>query len=296
MYICYMKMTRDYDPQLEALISLLDEPDQGSFVKVRDRIFAYGASAVPLLEDAWENTFDNSIQRRIEDIIHNIQYDQLFLDLTQWVHYGNGNLLDAYLIFTRFQFQSIDQEAIRHQVDLIRRDIWLELNNNLTALEKVKVLNHIIFDLHRMQLPMKQISEPRYLFLNSLLESRTGYSFALGVLYTLLAQSLDLPVHGVILPGERYVMAWLDAEGAAPDHQARVMFYINPENNGGVFTRNEIAALLKKMKIPAEESIFKPVPAKVTLDKLFELLSYLLSSTGESLKVREIEHLRTALG
>ncbi|MFH1119373.1 MAG: transglutaminase family protein [Bacteroidota bacterium] len=290
-----MKMSPDFDPQLEALISLLDEPDHGSFIKVRDQIFAYGSSAVPLLENAWENTFDNSIQQRIEDIIHNIQYDQLFLDLTQWAHYGNSDLLEAYLIFTRYQFQSIDQEAIRQQIKQIHRDIWLELNDNLTALEKVKVLNHIIYDLHGMQLPTRQVSEPRFLFLNNLLDSRTGYSFAIGVLYTLLAQSLNLPVYGVILPGERYVMAWLDASGSSPDEKARVMFYINPENRGGVFTRNEIAALLKKMKIPADEKIFRPVSARVILDKFFELLSYLYSTNGENTRVREIDHLRSAL-
>lgn len=290
-----MNLSPDTDPQLEALISLLDEPDHGSFVKVRNQIFSYGTSAVPLLESAWENTFDNSIQQRIEDIIHNIQYDQLFLDLTKWAHYGNNDLLEAYLIFTRFQFQSIDQEVVRQQIHVIRRDIWLELNDNLTALEKVKVLNHIVYDLHRMQLPLKQISEPRYLFLNNLLESRTGYSFAIGVLYTILAQSLDLPVYPVILPGERLVMAWLDEAVRQPGEQARVMFYINPENKGGVFTRNEIASLLKRLKIPSDEKIFRPVNAIVVLDKLFELLSYLYSTTGETTKEREIEHLRSAL-
>lgn len=290
-----MNFSPDLDPQLEALISLLDEPDHGSFIKVRNQIFSYGTSAVPLLESAWENTFDNSIQQRIEDIIHNIQYDQLFLDLTKWAHYGNNDLLEAYLIFTRFQFQSIDQEVVRQQIHVIRRDIWLELNDNLTALEKVKVLNHIVYDLHRMQLPLKQISEPRYLFLNNLLDSRTGYSFAIGVLYTILAQSLDLPVHPVILPGERFVMAWLDETIRQPGEHARVMFYINPENKGGVFTRNEIASLLKRLKIPADEKIFRPVDAKVVLDKLFELLSYLYSTTGETTKEKEIDHLRSAL-
>ncbi len=290
-----MNFSPDTDPQLEALISLLDEPDHGSFIRVRNQIFSYGTSAVPLLESAWENTFDNSIQQRIEDIIHNIQYDQLFLDLTKWAHYGNNDLLEAYLIFTRFQFQSIDQEVVRQQIHVIRRDIWLELNDNLTALEKVKVLNHIVYDLHRMQLPLKQISEPRYLFLNNLLESRTGYSFAIGVLYTILAQSLDLPVYPVILPGERFVMAWLDEAIRQPGEQARVMFYINPENKGGVFTRNEIASLLKRLKVPSDEKIFRPVEAKVVLDKLFELLSYLYSTTGETAKEKEIEHLRSAL-
>lgn len=286
---------KEYDPQLEALISLIDEPDHGSFIKVRDRIFSYGASAVPMLETAWENTFDNHIQQRIEDIIHNIQLDQLFLDLTQWAHYGNNNLLEAYIIFTRYQFQSIDQEALRKQFYLLHRDIWLELNDNLTALEKVKVLNHIIFDLHKMQLPAQQVSEPRFLFLNNILETHTGYSFSLGILYAALAQSLNLPVHPVILPGERLVLGWLDETGAVLNKNARVIFYINPENKGGVFTRNEISSLLKRLKVPAEEALFRPVSAKVVLDKLFELLSFLYSSGGDTTKEEEIEHLRTAL-
>ncbi len=290
-----MNFAPDTDPQLEALISLLDEPDHGSFVKVRDQIFSYGTSAVPLLESLWENTFDNSIQHRIEDIIHSIQYDQLFLDLTKWAHFGNANLLEAYLIFTRYQFQSLDQELVRQQIHHIRRDIWLELNDNLTALEKVKVLNHIIFDLHCMQLPSQQVSEPRFLFLNNLLDSHTGYSFAIGILYIIMAQSLGLSVYPVILPGERLVMAWLDENTTPPEEQARVMFYINPENKGGVFTRNEIASLLKRLKIKADEKIFRPVDSKVVLDKLFELLSYLYSTTGETSKEREIEHLRSAL-
>ena len=54
--------------QLLALISLLDEPDSGVFVKVRDEIYSYGAQAVPMLESAWETTFDSFLQKRIEDI------------------------------------------------------------------------------------------------------------------------------------------------------------------------------------------------------------------------------------
>jgi len=285
----------EYDPQLDALISLLDEPDPGSFLKIKDRISAYGTSAVPLLETAWEQTFDNSLQHRIELIIHNIQYEQLFLDLTQWAHYGNGNLLEGYILFTRFQYQGIDTETIRQQVYAFRRDIWLELNNNLTALEKVKVLNHIIFDLHKIQLPARQSTEQRYLFLNNLLDTRIGYSIAVGLFYTLLAQSLDLPVKGIILPGERYVMAWFDQAGTRKGESLRAMFYINPENGGGVFTRNEIVTLLRKLKIASEEAYFKPVSPTLLVDKLFELLSYLVASGGDGDKLSEIEHLRTAL-
>lgn len=290
-----MNRFAEYDPQLEALISLLDEPDSGSFSKIRDQIFAYGTIAVPMLETAWEHSFDNSLQQRIEDIIHNIQFDQLFLDLTQWAHYGNGNLLEGYILFTRYQYQGIDIELIRKQVHAFRRDIWLELNNNLTALEKVKVLNHIIFDLHKIQLPGRQSTEKRYLFLNNLLDTHIGYSIAVGLLYTLLAQSLDLPVKGILLPGERFVMGWFDQAGTKTGEPLRAMFYINPENGGGVFTRNEIMALLRKLKVTSDETFFRPVSPAGIIDKMFELLSYLSSSSNDRKKQNEIEHLRSAL-
>ncbi len=294
-YICDMNSAPDSDPKLQALISLLDEPDHGSFLKVRDQIFSYGTTAVPMLESAWENTFDNSVQQRIEDIIHNIQYDQLFLDLTRWAHFNKGDLLEACILFTRFQYQNILPESMHQQVQQIGRDIWLELNDNLTALEKVKVLNHIVFDLHQYRLPAEQTSDPRFLFLSNVLESKTGYSFTIGLLYTILAQSMRMPVYPVLLPGERYVMAWLDEHTTPVGELPRVMFYINPENKGSVFTRNEIVSLLKRMSIKSGEHYFRPADNCVVIDKLFSLLAYLYREKGEATKAARADHLRSSL-
>ena len=281
--------------QLSALISLLDEPDQGIFSRVRDQIFSYGFQAVPLLETAWEATFDSFVQKRIEDIIHDIHINQLYIELTNWAHLGNQSLLDGYIYFTRSVFQNLDEADLRKQIHAIRRDIWLELNENLTSLEKVKVLNHIIFEVHGFKLSPARKAEIRFLLMNNVLETKTGFSIALGLLYTLLAQSLDLPVAGILLPGERYVMAWLDALPEPGKKPPRVMFYINPENNGGVFTRNEITALLRHLKQPLEEQHYQPVENKVILAKMFELLAFLQANVGDPSRVDETDHLRSAL-
>ena len=281
--------------QLLALISLLDEPDSGVFVKVRDEIYSYGAQAVPMLESAWETTFDAFLQKRIEDIIHDIQMDQLYIDLTNWAHLGNQNLLDGYIHFTRSQFQNLDEDAIRRQISDIRRDIWLELNENLTSLEKVKVLNHIIFEVHNFRLSPPNKAEIRYLLLNNLLETRVGYSISIGILYTLIAQSLDLPIAGILLPGERFIMAWLDSAKEIDGHPPRAIFYINPENNGSVFTRNEITALLKHLNHPISAEFYRPFSNQSVISKMFELLTFLHRNVGSPERIDEINHLRSAL-
>lgn len=279
------------EQELHALISLIDEPDYASFAKVREQIFNIGPPAVPLLEDAWENTFDTGIQQRIEDIIHNIQFNQLHFDLVKWSHFKDMDLLEGYILFTKYQYPSLNIDQIREQILQLRRDIWIELNENLTPLEKIKVMNHILYDHYRFKLPDKQESDAKYLFLNNLLEMRTGYSISIGILYTLLAQSLGMPLFGLLLPGERYFMAWIEPDLTG---SAKVKFCINPENKGGVFTKEELILLLKKLKFPTQENYFVPLKPSIIIEKMFEMLSYLYAAAGDPLKQDEITRLRDA--
>ena len=70
--------------ELNALVSLIDEPDQTMFDQVRNKIFAYGLDAVPLLEEAWDTNADGQVQKRIETIIHTIQFDHNFHQFNLW--------------------------------------------------------------------------------------------------------------------------------------------------------------------------------------------------------------------
>ncbi len=76
--------------ELEALMNLLDEPNEDIFQAIRDRIFAHGKEAVPVLESAWENTFDPLIQHRIEDLIHLIQFENLKKEMHEWSEYRSS--------------------------------------------------------------------------------------------------------------------------------------------------------------------------------------------------------------
>jgi len=57
-----------------ALITLLDDPDEIIYYQVKDRFVVLGPPAIPHLETAWENSFDAIMQKRIETIIHTLQF------------------------------------------------------------------------------------------------------------------------------------------------------------------------------------------------------------------------------
>jgi hypothetical protein len=48
--------------EINALFTLIDDPDEEVYSTVSNRIIDFGRGIIPNLEDLWENTFNESIQ------------------------------------------------------------------------------------------------------------------------------------------------------------------------------------------------------------------------------------------
>ncbi len=130
--------------ELKALISLLDDSDDEVVSIASSNILNQGLAAIPELEKAWEATLNETLQERLESVIQNIQFNKAKQDLQAWKDAGADNILEGATYLARFHFPDITMEVINKEIDKIKQDVWLELNNNLTALEKIKIINYII--------------------------------------------------------------------------------------------------------------------------------------------------------
>ncbi|MCD4723991.1 MAG: transglutaminase-like domain-containing protein [Bacteroidales bacterium] len=284
--------------ELKALISLLDEPDAEVYEQISSKIHAYGTDAIPVLEESWEQSFDPLLQERIEEIIHLIQLDDLYAELYSWAQFGNDDLMRGFMLAARYQYPDLDAEKIIKQVGQLVQDVWLELNTNLTALEKIKVVNHILFDVHKFRGNKSNIKSPDNLYLNILLETKKGNPLSIGILYIVIARSLKLPVYGVDLPNH-FVLAYMDvgenmnlASNESDDH---AIFYVNPFNRGMLFTHNEIEAYIKQMKLPHNDSYFQACDNLTIIRRLFGELISLHQELGNKEKVEELRKLGSAI-
>ena len=285
--------TRDENKELSALISLLDEPDEKVYHTIREKIFSYGPAAIPPLESAWENSFNPDIQHRIEDIIHRIQREGLKRDLVKWSEDKSHDLLLGYMLVSRFQYPDLSMENIIKKVGQISQDIWLELNSNLTGLEKVKVINHTLYDINHYSGSVSNMASPDNYYINNLLDNKKGSPLALGLLYIILAQSLKIPIRGVDLP-RHFVLAYVDEPLPAEKEQTidDVLFYINPFNKGAVFTKNEISLFIKQMKLDPKPSYYLPCDNATILRRLMNELIFIYEKSGNMQKAEELKELR----
>jgi len=157
--------------QLLAMISLLDDSDTEVINTVTGNLLQQGTEVIPDLERAWEGTPSEKVQARLENLIQEIQFNGVKDDLFNWVNTGAGYIMEGAYYVARFQFPEISMGKINEQIESIRKDVWLEINNNLTALEKVKILNYIIFDLHKFSRNNADFYSPQNFYINKVKQS-----------------------------------------------------------------------------------------------------------------------------
>ena len=61
--------------EIYALVKLLDDPDPEIFEHVEKRLVEHGNEVIEYLENVWESAPDATLQQRIENVVHQIQFN-----------------------------------------------------------------------------------------------------------------------------------------------------------------------------------------------------------------------------
>lgn len=278
-----------------ALITLLDDPDDGIYSEVKNRFIVLGPPAIPHLETAWENSFDALMQKRIEGIIHTIQFKALQNALKHWAENEQDDLFKGCSIIARYQYPDLDENKLKKQLNQIKQDVWLELHDDLTALEKVKIINHILFEVHQFGGNITNYHAPQNSFINVVLETKKGNPVMLSVIYTLICKELQIPVYGVNLP-QHFVLAYVNdlANLFDPSHKTlsdNILFYVNPFSKGLIFNQSDIDSFIKQLKIEPETKYYLPCSNLDIIKRILNNLIYSFDKMGYAEKVKELKDL-----
>jgi len=281
--------------KINALIALLDDPDENIFLDVKGQLEQMGTTAIPFLESAWEKSGLGVVfQGRIEELIHQIQFEALYDKLSLWKEGGCMDLIEGWILISHYLYPDLDEDAIREELEKIKQDIWIELNDGLTALEKVKVMNHISIDVHGFSGNTKNYHSPSNSFINTVLEGKKGNPISLSIIYMHLAQSLDLPIYGVNLP-RHFILCYLDYSGMMKsfDHLDRddMMFYINPFGKGSIFSNKEITQFVKELELEDLPMFYLPCNSQSIATRILNNLHHSYQQLGEQEKEEEMKRL-----
>jgi len=274
-----------------ALIRLMDDPDTLIFEAIQEELLKEDAAIIPELEKIWETTRHEICQIRIENLIQKIRFRDNFKKLRHWSRQPSPDLLEGFMLITKYHYPELNEERINRRIEDIRKKVWVEINNSLTSLEKITVLNHIFFNGFGFTTAPEESMSPQYCFLNQLLETRTGNAVSVALLYNIVAIRLNLPVKYIDLP-RNPMLAYADRRIAAKVHPPGVgtdiLFYINPASNGSITGRKELEYYMKKMNYNLSLAHYEASSPGCFILRLLEALEKSYDKNGLSEKASDI--------
>ena len=112
------------EKSIQALIRLIEDPDENIYEHVRDELIGHGIAVIPFLETSWEEEdYGLLFQSRIENLIHDIQFDTIKSDLKEWIESPHKDLLEGALIISRFQYPHQNEQKVRNEIQDIRKGV-----------------------------------------------------------------------------------------------------------------------------------------------------------------------------
>ena len=277
------------ETEVNSLIRLLDDPDQEIYRHVHEKLLWFGSEAIGYLESAFEQAFDSVQQERIANLVHEIQFGTLKNDLRLWLNGGAFDLLQGILIINRYQYPDLDEQKVINQIEAIKRDIWIQMMHEASAPEQVKLINHVFYNIYGFSGNTANHQDPQNSYLSQVLETKKGSQTSLAIIYSIIAQKLDIPVYGVNLP-QHFILAYMD-ESRESSFESGILFYINAFNKGLIFGRRDVDMFLKQLNLKYDKQFYEPCSNTDIIKRVLRNLISAYEHLGSSEKVDELNEL-----
>lgn len=269
------------DRELKALVALLDDEDYEILNHVEEKLISYGYPIIPFLEQEWEKNFNPNVQRRIEDLIHTLQFDSLKDRLIKWYTSAEQDLLEGMWIVATYQYPDLSLSSIQNDIEQIYYDTWLEFKTDIHPYDQVRILNSVLFSKLKFRANTKNFHSPANSMINRVLETKKGNPISLCVVYMLVAQRLKLPVYGVNLPS-LFILTY---------KQEDIQFYINAFSRGLIFTKQDIDNYIKQLKLPPDDMFYQPCQTIDIIRRVLRNLTVSFEKLDEFEKADEVKQL-----
>lgn len=274
------------DSTLDALLSLLDDRDEMVYLPVKVKLLSMGQEILPKLEEALFSASTPEYIEKIEDIITQIKREFLVDRMRQWIANENRSMLDGWILISTIHHPGISKEKIEQGIHKIYQDAWLEISESMTSLEKVAVINHIIFRINGFDVSNNDVPRVENIVIDNLLFSRKGDVFSLTMLYLIIARSLHLDLLPIMLANKLLLvyednLATALAFGTAGD---KYLFYINVAHRGSVISPKEVQFLYDKSQ-KYGKGVTRVETDLSLINKLLKFMNIVYTDEGDRQKV-----------
>lgn len=283
--------------EIAALMNLIDDPDNEVFDTVSNRIISYGKDIISNLEQLWENTPDEGTQDKIEILIHRLHFQDLQAGVTAFANAPEQDLMEGLLLVARYQYPDLIATQVLQEIEKIRRNVWLEINSYITALEQINIINRIFYSYHKYKGVEVSYQQPEEFLVNKMIETKRANAILNGIVYQHLCKQLDIPVKVIRVP-RQYLLAYFDNSyeyfSTPQEHNHNILFFIDPMS-GHVYSHKDVESYFKKIELTPSPTYFKPMQCNAIIRFLMDEFANCFQDAHKQYKKEELLQLSSIL-
>ena len=247
--------------EIISLLRLLEDPDNKVYELVREKILNDSDFFKIYLENYHSFSINNLGLDRSEELLDDIFYNKFEEKLKNYLSKSNPSLAEGVFILETYFNRDVDINQIEAYFDEILRSVWIELNEQLTGIEKVRVVGKILFDQYKFKKYPAGDYNTDYLSITNCLSYKKYVAPTISLLYCMIMQNTSIPAYPVDIPG-LFLLGYHDkelADAVFDEKNNGIVFYFHPYDQGTLINQQIIEKYILDNKLDVKISKIKTI-------------------------------------
>ncbi|MBC8042352.1 MAG: hypothetical protein IAF08_02795 [Rhizobacter sp.] len=236
-------MEKDFvlTPELEAMISLIDDDDETVFNAVSKRLLDVILSDRPEAAELMRQMVGKKgaaselASERIDRFIDDVQFQKLAPQFRRTLLDG-PSLEDLGFLIAQIGYPDADISKCKRELQRLERELKTNFfTPSSSEMDKVFMLSVLLFEKEGYRGNSSDYYDPDNSYLNRVIERKMGIPISLGAIYLMLAERLRLPVYGINMPAH-FMLKY---------ETAQQELFIDPFGQGRVMEKEDCIRFLK---------------------------------------------------
>jgi regulator of sirC expression with transglutaminase-like and TPR domain len=253
--------------ELQAILSLLDDPDPEIQRSIRERLFQIGPESVASLRQAIQAA-GPAAARNAAEIIRELGVRRFWFELRRVIDaHGRSHDIDlaagAFAI-AALGYPELQVEGYLTQIESMAEELALRLAGGEGGMLAVREMNvYLVDELGFRGCCQENYYDPDNSYINRVLDRRIGIPVTLAAVYLMMAPRLGLPLYGTAFPA-RFLMKYQTASEE---------FFVDPFGGGAILNHGDCRRLLRELGIDYHPAFMDRVSNRAIVGRMMRNLA-----------------------
>jgi len=262
--------------EVNALVRLLDDPDEDVQEQVQNRLTDLGREAMPALRRAYDAS-QGEQRRQIDEVVRRLHWNDIQTAWHAILGADEPNLERGAFILALYRFPSLDVEAYQEILDEWADRVEERVMRSV-GVDRARVLMEFLADEIGLTGNRDDYDDPNNSYLNRVIDRRLGIPISLAVIALSIADRLAIPLYGVGMPAH-FLVKYSDARGEV---------YFDVFNDGQPVSREECVRFLLRAGIQPKPAYFEAAPPTEILLRMVRNLRHTARTSGNEQVYEEL--------